>query len=31
MNPIVKVNEIPKNWNHDVADLVNKLICRKEE
>ena len=31
MNPIVKVTDIPENWNPNVVDLVNKLIARKED
>jgi len=31
MNPVVKTSDIPDNWSPQVVDLVNKLICRKEE
>ena len=31
MNPQVRTSEVPQNWNQDVADLINKLITRKEE
>lgn len=31
MNPQVKKEEVPENWDNEVADLINQLICRKEE
>ena len=31
MNPIVKVTDIPENWNPNVVDLVNKLITRNQD
>lgn len=31
MNPQIKESDIPDGWSKDVVDLVNRLICRKEE
>lgn len=31
MNPSVKQKDVPNDWNVEVADLINNLICRKEE
>lgn len=31
MNPSVRPSEVPEGWNEEVADLINKLINRKEE
>lgn len=31
MNPILKPKDIPENWAPEVGDLINQLICRKED
>ena len=31
MNPVLRSKDVPKGWNPEVADLINGLICRKED
>lgn len=31
MNPQVRSADIPEGWDKEVADLINRLINRKEE
>lgn len=31
MNSVVKADEVPSGWSPEAANIINGLICRKEE
>lgn len=31
MKPNLKPKDVPQGWAPEVADLINQLICRKQE
>ena len=31
MNPVLRTKDVPYGWAPEIADLINNLICRKEE
>lgn len=31
LNPVVRADEVPEGWSPEVADIINGLICRKDQ